>query len=173
MEIANNQNGHDNVTIALVHCQVKYSEPKSTLHTALANPSTLPVTSNIQIKTPQVASPLGKNQKTQVWDFKTGKITAENLSHYWTQLSAYAYALYQLGVVGPTEGIELVLCFVDQKKNLEKVVTKAECDDRLESWARKIFEHTEATLDVRGREHIAPGKTYLVMSNHQSHYDVR
>lgn len=66
VEIANNQNGHDNVTIALVHCQVKYSEPKSTLHTALANPSTLPVTSNIQIKTPQVASHLGKNQKTQV-----------------------------------------------------------------------------------------------------------
>ncbi|KAB8334504.1 serine/threonine protein phosphatase [Scytonema tolypothrichoides VB-61278] len=66
VEIANIQNGHDNVTIALVHCQVKYSEPKSTLNTTLANLSTLPKPSNTQIKTPQVASPLGKNQKTQV-----------------------------------------------------------------------------------------------------------
>jgi 1-acyl-sn-glycerol-3-phosphate acyltransferase len=51
-------------------------------------------------------------------------------------------------------------------------VTKEECDDRLESWGRKIVEHTKATLDVHGREHMQPGKTYLVMSNHQSHYDV-
>lgn len=51
-------------------------------------------------------------------------------------------------------------------------VTKEECDDRLESWSRKIVEHAKVTLDVRGREHMQPGKTYLVMSNHQSHYDV-
>ncbi len=37
LEIANAQNGHDNVTIALVHYQVKYSEPKSTLSKALAD----------------------------------------------------------------------------------------------------------------------------------------
>jgi protein phosphatase len=66
VEIANIQNGHDNVTIALVHCQVKYSEPKSTLHTSLANLSTLPIASNTAIKTPLVASPVGRNQKTQV-----------------------------------------------------------------------------------------------------------
>ncbi|MBP5971334.1 protein phosphatase 2C domain-containing protein [Brasilonema sp. CT11] len=67
VEIANIQNGHDNVTIALVHCQVKYSEPKSTLHTSLANLSTLPIaSSNTAIKTPLVASPVGRNQKTQV-----------------------------------------------------------------------------------------------------------
>ncbi len=29
VEIANTQNGHDNVTVALVHCQIKYSEPES------------------------------------------------------------------------------------------------------------------------------------------------
>ncbi|NMG19177.1 protein phosphatase 2C domain-containing protein [Brasilonema bromeliae] len=66
VEIANIQNGHDNVTIALVHCQVKYSEPKSTLHTSLANLSTLPIASNTAIKTPLLASPVGRNQKTQV-----------------------------------------------------------------------------------------------------------
>lgn len=64
------------------------------------------------------------NHKAQVWDFKTGKITPSNLSHYWTQLSAYAYALYELGIVGPTEEIELVLCFVDQEKLLEQTVNK-------------------------------------------------
>ncbi|WP_017653145.1 protein phosphatase 2C domain-containing protein [Fortiea contorta] len=31
IEIANEKNGHDNVTIALVHCQVKYAEPGSSL----------------------------------------------------------------------------------------------------------------------------------------------
>ena len=31
VEIANQQNGHDNITIALIHYQVKYSEPKSPL----------------------------------------------------------------------------------------------------------------------------------------------
>ena len=51
-------------------------------------------------------------------------------------------------------------------------VSKDVCDDRLESWGRKIAEHTRAVLEIRGREHLAPGKTYLVMSNHQSHYDV-
>jgi 1-acyl-sn-glycerol-3-phosphate acyltransferase len=51
-------------------------------------------------------------------------------------------------------------------------VSKEECDDRLESWGKKIVEHTELELEVRGREHMAPGKTYLVMSNHQSLYDV-
>ncbi|MBW4592579.1 MAG: protein phosphatase 2C domain-containing protein [Brasilonema angustatum HA4187-MV1] len=66
VEIANIQNGHDNVTIALVHCQVKYSEPKSILKSSLANLSTLPIASNTAIKTPLVASPVGRNQKTQV-----------------------------------------------------------------------------------------------------------
>jgi 1-acyl-sn-glycerol-3-phosphate acyltransferase len=51
-------------------------------------------------------------------------------------------------------------------------VTKETCDDRLESWGRKIVEHAELDLEVRGREHLEPGKTYLVMSNHQSLYDV-
>lgn len=51
-------------------------------------------------------------------------------------------------------------------------VTKEACDDRLESWSAKIVRHTRIELTVRGREHLEPGKTYLVMSNHQSLYDV-
>ncbi|MGH7999506.1 MAG: PP2C family protein-serine/threonine phosphatase, partial [Brasilonema sp.] len=66
VEIANTQNGHDNVTIAIVHCQIKYSEPKSTLKPALADLSTLPTASNTQITTGQVASAFRQNQKTHV-----------------------------------------------------------------------------------------------------------
>ncbi|HEX7667782.1 MAG TPA: lysophospholipid acyltransferase family protein [Polyangiaceae bacterium] len=51
-------------------------------------------------------------------------------------------------------------------------VTKEACDDRLESWSRKVVEHSKLDLTVRGKEHLAPGKTYLVMSNHQSLYDI-
>jgi 1-acyl-sn-glycerol-3-phosphate acyltransferase len=51
-------------------------------------------------------------------------------------------------------------------------VTKEACDDRLERWSANIVHNAKATLDVRGRENLEPGKTYLVMSNHQSHYDV-
>jgi protein phosphatase len=45
VEIANNQNGHDNVTIALVYCQVKYSEPQSVIKPASVDLSTIGVNS--------------------------------------------------------------------------------------------------------------------------------
>jgi 1-acyl-sn-glycerol-3-phosphate acyltransferase len=51
-------------------------------------------------------------------------------------------------------------------------VTKELCDARLKGWARKLLVNAGITLDVRGRENLEPGKTYLVMSNHQSLYDV-
>jgi 1-acyl-sn-glycerol-3-phosphate acyltransferase len=51
-------------------------------------------------------------------------------------------------------------------------ITKESCDDRLESWSAKVIEHAGVSLDVRGREHAAQGQTYVVMSNHQSHYDI-
>ena len=51
-------------------------------------------------------------------------------------------------------------------------VTKEACDDRLESWCHKIVKHAKVDIEVRGREHMKPGKTYLVMSNHQSLYDI-
>src|SRR5579859_2167766 len=35
-----------------------------------------------------------------------------------------------------------------------------------------VVRHTRMQIDVRGRENMAPGVTYLVMSNHQSHYDI-
>jgi len=51
-------------------------------------------------------------------------------------------------------------------------VTKQVCDDRLESWCAKVVRNLGTSLHVVGHEHIENGKAYLVMSNHQSHYDV-
>ncbi len=51
-------------------------------------------------------------------------------------------------------------------------VTKAICDDRLRGWSRAVVENARIELDVVGREHLRHGETYLVMSNHQSLYDI-
>ncbi len=51
-------------------------------------------------------------------------------------------------------------------------LTKQICDDRLEGWARAVVENARLTVNVTGREHLRPHETYLVMSNHQSLYDI-
>ena len=51
-------------------------------------------------------------------------------------------------------------------------VTKAICDARLDRWSRNIVHNAGIELEVVGREHMRPAETYLVMSNHQSLYDI-
>jgi 1-acyl-sn-glycerol-3-phosphate acyltransferase len=59
-------------------------------------------------------------------------------------------------------------------------LTKRICDDRLEGWAREVIENARITVTVSGRERLdrgerhgeRHGETYLVMSNHQSLYDI-
>jgi 1-acyl-sn-glycerol-3-phosphate acyltransferase len=51
-------------------------------------------------------------------------------------------------------------------------VQKDVCDERLASWSKKVVKNLGMNVEVTGREHLDHGKTYLVMSNHQSHYDV-
>ena len=55
--------------------------------------------------------------------------------------------------------------------------TKDACDRRLDSWCKKVVHHARMKIDVTGRQHLeekrgAAPRTFLVMSNHQSHYDV-
>ncbi len=46
-------------------------------------------------------------------------------------------------------------------------------DARLAWWSNKLFTDAEARLVVRGREHLGDGReTFLLMSNHQSLYDI-
>jgi len=52
-------------------------------------------------------------------------------------------------------------------------VTKEACDARLASWASEIAKNAGYELEVIGREHAGThGETFLVMSNHQSLYDI-
>jgi 1-acyl-sn-glycerol-3-phosphate acyltransferase len=51
-------------------------------------------------------------------------------------------------------------------------VTRQVCDDRLDRWSRNVIANARIELEVVGRENASPGVTYLVMSNHQSLYDI-
>jgi ATP-dependent helicase/nuclease subunit A len=93
-----------------------------------------------------VLMPKGK-QKAQIWDFKTGRITQENLNHYWLQLSTYAYALYELGLIENSSEVELILCFVDQKKTLNLTVTLEKCKSDLYPVWRSQNEPWTVNLD--------------------------
>ncbi|HOU93584.1 MAG TPA: lysophospholipid acyltransferase family protein [Polyangiaceae bacterium] len=52
------------------------------------------------------------------------------------------------------------------------VVSARTCDARLDRWSRRLLRQAGVTLDVRGKERIDPAKTYVIMSNHQSYYDI-
>jgi 1-acyl-sn-glycerol-3-phosphate acyltransferase len=66
----------------------------------------------------------------------------------------------------------LAVCLPTVVEAVQGRVTKQVCDERLERWSRHVVENAHMHLDVTGREHVQPGHTYLVMSNHQSLYDV-
>jgi 1-acyl-sn-glycerol-3-phosphate acyltransferase len=51
-------------------------------------------------------------------------------------------------------------------------VTKELSDVRLARWAHAVVQNAHIELQVQGREHLRRGETYLVMSNHQSLYDI-
>jgi len=52
-------------------------------------------------------------------------------------------------------------------------LTDAFCDEELRSWSKNLLERVALRLEVTGLEHLLPGVTsYVVMSNHQSLYDI-
>ena len=51
-------------------------------------------------------------------------------------------------------------------------VSSRSCDDRLQSWSRRLLAVADIRLKVSGRQYLQPGEPYVVMSNHQSHYDI-
>lgn len=66
VNIANTKNGHDNVTIALVNCQVKYSEPQISLKAVIPEGINIK-TVNLTAKPQQLTSPDNNSeQKTRV-----------------------------------------------------------------------------------------------------------
>jgi 1-acyl-sn-glycerol-3-phosphate acyltransferase len=51
-------------------------------------------------------------------------------------------------------------------------LTAEVCDRRLDYWSNAVLQHAHVDLTVVGREHLPPGETFVVMSNHQSYYDI-
>jgi len=51
-------------------------------------------------------------------------------------------------------------------------VTKQRCDARLDAWSRAVVASAGIVLELDGRKLLATGQRYVVMSNHQSLYDV-
>jgi 1-acyl-sn-glycerol-3-phosphate acyltransferase len=52
------------------------------------------------------------------------------------------------------------------------MISSETCDQRLDSWSRSLLQSAKVRLEVNGREHLVPNEPYLIMSNHQSHYDI-
>ncbi len=51
-------------------------------------------------------------------------------------------------------------------------LTKDASDERLASWSKKVIARARMNVTVKGIENFDPSRTYVIMSNHQSHYDV-
>lgn len=51
-------------------------------------------------------------------------------------------------------------------------LTRETCDRRLAVWSRRAMSLARAELEVDGLEHIDRSRSYLMMSNHQSAYDI-
>jgi 1-acyl-sn-glycerol-3-phosphate acyltransferase len=66
----------------------------------------------------------------------------------------------------------LAISFPTMLEAIAGRLTKETCDVRLARWSAHIVQNAEIRLHVTGREHMLPHETYLVMSNHQSLYDI-
>lgn len=51
-------------------------------------------------------------------------------------------------------------------------LTTPTCDARLDSWSRALVRYARIDLSVVGLEHAPPDEAFVVMSNHQSLYDI-
>ncbi len=51
-------------------------------------------------------------------------------------------------------------------------LTADTCDRRLAWWSRRLLEQARIELSVQGLDNLSEGENYVVMSNHQSHYDI-
>lgn len=45
-------------------------------------------------------------------------------------------------------------------------------DRRIDAWSKQLLDDAAVELETRGEEHLASDEAFVVMSNHQSHYDV-
>jgi ATP-dependent helicase/nuclease subunit A len=82
--------------------------------------------------------PKREGKLAEIWDFKTGRMSSAKLSHYWMQLSVYAYALWETQQLPKDTKIELKLCLVDEQNFSQKTVSFTQVEQELfELWQKQ------------------------------------
>jgi 1-acyl-sn-glycerol-3-phosphate acyltransferase len=66
----------------------------------------------------------------------------------------------------------LAISFPTVGEALTGQVTVASCDRRLDHWSRRLVDGARATLCFSGRDAIDWSRAYVIMSNHQSIFDI-
>jgi 1-acyl-sn-glycerol-3-phosphate acyltransferase len=66
----------------------------------------------------------------------------------------------------------LRICVPTVIQSATGTLTTPTCDARLDSWSAAIVRYARVDLDVVGLEHAPPDEAFVVMSNHQSLYDI-
>lgn len=64
------------------------------------------------------------------------------------------------------------VCVPTIAEGLSGTMSRSRVDRRLREWARETVRATEAKVVVRGRGRFDPKETFVVMSNHQSNFDI-
>lgn len=83
-----------------------------------------------------------------IWDFKTGKVDEINHENYWAQLYLYAYYLFKHEDYQQVlKQIKLVLCYVDPKKNLERIVSFDDVDNYIYQMREKANQQNSVNKD--------------------------
>ncbi|HEX3775475.1 MAG TPA: lysophospholipid acyltransferase family protein [Polyangiaceae bacterium] len=57
-------------------------------------------------------------------------------------------------------------------EGLRGTLTAEVCDERLAWWSRELVSKAEIELRIAGAERVPKESAFVVMSNHQSHYDI-
>jgi 1-acyl-sn-glycerol-3-phosphate acyltransferase len=77
-------------------------------------------------------------------------------------LGHLATAIYETAVISAPTVVEGLIGTLTAKK----------CDDRLQDWSHKLLEDADIRLSVEGLGNAPMSESFVVMSNHQSLYDV-
>ncbi len=66
----------------------------------------------------------------------------------------------------------LRICIPTVLESALGTLTTPTCDARLDSWSAALVRYAKIELDVSGLEHAPLDESFVVMSNHRSHYDI-
>ncbi|MCA9632376.1 MAG: 1-acyl-sn-glycerol-3-phosphate acyltransferase [Myxococcales bacterium] len=69
----------------------------------------------------------------------------------------------------------LVTCEVGLPTIAESIlgrVQRSACDARLDRWSKALVDAARISIEVHGKHHMQGDEAFVVISNHQSHYDI-